>query len=431
MTEVAWGLLGPEKLESQRRTRTLGLGAAVRAFNDLAVPGMGNVFFGKQLLLATLGIALAQRLRGTGRSARNIEAANAVEALACWLAFESNGWQSDARLRGGRKMRGKSDLSYAAVRRSSFYVTQPMRMGTVQPLLTLGLVESESERFNAYRVAQTGHSFLDAVCDALGASYHTQNVYEHLFGWATGNDGGIRSSATLRSAISPVEPLPPISRQALRGALIRGDTEGAVRRRAILSWVDTLWREEPKQIPWSAKPEVLRESHWKDLHAGELFFVARDAALSLLDNIEAHIGNLEDKRLELITPLPPQFSEIAKLLKERANAFLEMNHDPTPGGQARTFCRECLDEEHVVEKLVRRDDHILRWSAHNVVPGPAFRGASNTVGAEESGLEDDDTQVQAPTESSLPAGISQRVHNMFLFNIDMQGKLTEWLGDVQ
>jgi hypothetical protein len=45
-----WGLLGPEVLGSQRRMRTLGLGTVVRKFNDLAVPGMGGVWFGKQLL---------------------------------------------------------------------------------------------------------------------------------------------------------------------------------------------------------------------------------------------------------------------------------------------------------------------------------------------------------------------------------------------
>lgn len=45
---------------SERRTRTLSLGATVRAFNDLAVPGLGGVWFGKQLLLATLGVAIAE-----------------------------------------------------------------------------------------------------------------------------------------------------------------------------------------------------------------------------------------------------------------------------------------------------------------------------------------------------------------------------------
>ena len=63
MTESSWGLLGPESLVGERRTRTLGLGASVRAFNDLAVPGLGGVWFGKQLFLALLGIQVAQRAR--------------------------------------------------------------------------------------------------------------------------------------------------------------------------------------------------------------------------------------------------------------------------------------------------------------------------------------------------------------------------------
>ena len=43
MTEI-WGLLGPESLPSARRVRTLGLAAAVRRFNERAVPGIGGVW---------------------------------------------------------------------------------------------------------------------------------------------------------------------------------------------------------------------------------------------------------------------------------------------------------------------------------------------------------------------------------------------------
>ena len=68
---MKWGLLGPEMLGSQRRVRTLGLASVVRLFNDLAAPGMGGVWFGKQLLIAALGVALAVpvvALAGTGAS---------------------------------------------------------------------------------------------------------------------------------------------------------------------------------------------------------------------------------------------------------------------------------------------------------------------------------------------------------------------------
>lgn len=60
MFDAIWGLLGPEFLPNARRTRTLGLGVSVRLFNDLAVPGLGGVWYGKQLLLTTLGVAVAE-----------------------------------------------------------------------------------------------------------------------------------------------------------------------------------------------------------------------------------------------------------------------------------------------------------------------------------------------------------------------------------
>ena len=91
------------------------LGSHRRSFNDLAVPGLGGVWFGKQLLLATLGVAIAERVRNSGKRAQNIEVTNAVEALACWLALDSNGWKRDPRLRGALKLSGKKDLSFATV----------------------------------------------------------------------------------------------------------------------------------------------------------------------------------------------------------------------------------------------------------------------------------------------------------------------------
>jgi hypothetical protein len=48
------------------------------------------------LLLSTLGVALAEDARSRGVKVQNIEVANAIEALACWLAFNGNGWSRDA-----------------------------------------------------------------------------------------------------------------------------------------------------------------------------------------------------------------------------------------------------------------------------------------------------------------------------------------------
>lgn len=210
MTQPTWGLLGPEFLPSSRRARTLGVGASVRSFNDLAVPGLGGVWFGKQILLAVLGVHVA-----TEAGARNIEVANAIEALACWLAFDRRRWAPDPRLRGNRKLQGHSnaDLSFKAVRRPSFYVSQPMRMATVQTLPALGLVEPGSARFNAFACSQAGRDLIQAWTE--GFRPHKRDLVDHLVLWVRGSDDRVASDA-LRGALSPTEPLPAPAVEILR-----------------------------------------------------------------------------------------------------------------------------------------------------------------------------------------------------------------------
>ena len=45
------------------------------------------------------------------------------------------------------------------------------------------------------------------------------------------------------------------------------------------------------------KPDELDDAHWRDLRAGALFFASRDAALAVLDAVEAHIANQSDQRM--------------------------------------------------------------------------------------------------------------------------------------
>jgi len=417
-----WGLLGPEKLASERRVRTLGVGAAVRTFNDLAVPGMGNVFFGKQLFLATLGVAVAEGLRKDGIRAQNIETANAVEALACWLAFQNNNWASDPRLRGVTKMRHRNmALLFADTRKRSFYVTQPMRMSTVQPLPALGLVTSKSERFNAFRIAQLGQNFVDSVC--AGTSYYTKNVLEHLVDWASGKAKIGGGHDTLTEAISPVEPLPKKFRELLRSIIVRGDDGKARRRKAILDWVERIISAGTSNESWSAKPLELDQEHWTDLEAGARFFETRDAAIALLDEIECHIAMMESPKLDLHTASPSQIRESCDGLAQLAQEFLAMNHDPSPGQQAAAFCRDCLDARRVIENLVQRDGRVLRLSSKSVVPGPAFRG----TGANEAEPDEETPPDDSVNDGILPPYISRRVRNMLLLSHDLHGNFDDYL----
>jgi hypothetical protein len=424
MTGPEWGFLGPDSIASERRTRTLGIGRSVREFNELAVPGLGGVWFGKQLFLATLGVVIAEKARRKMESLRNIETANALEALGCWLALKSNDWKPDSRLRGALKMRGKTDLSFSVVRKPSFYVTQPMRMSTNEPLRSLGLVESESERFNAYHPTQSGHDFVKTVF----SGYDNTKAESQLLDWVLNQDA-LSKRNTLTATLSPIETLPMDGRAFLKDRLMMGGKgDEQLRRRKALAWVEDV-RKNPKQHwTWEKKPMSLDDAHWKDLHAGSLFFGVRDRAVELLNRVESHLANLSDLRAILDESINAKFSSSIKALADQARLFLTIAYDPTPGREAGQFCKECINEESVLESLINRDGRILQMRGKQIVPGPAFSGKYGTGTQANEEANEPESSENSTEIIGLPLDISYRIRNLFCLNLDLQGSLSEWLG---
>ncbi len=430
----AWGLLGPETLEGSRRTRTLDIAAAIRNFNDLAVPGMGGVWFAKQLMLATLGVAIAERLREAGLRAQNIETANAVEALGCWLALKGSSRQQDPRIRGREKfsLDGDSDsLSFARMRKPGFYVTQPMRMATVQPLRALGLVEGDGGRFNAFRCTPTGMDFLDLALGPAGNVYRNSGVLEHLVDWAAGERTGVAwRNPGFVTALSPRTSMPKAAREYLAGRIVH-DAGSHGRRAAALAWTESL-RSNPSEVAWSSRPSAIDEAHWADLHVGAAFFAARDATLDLLDRTEAWIGNTQPA-LSLASPLPAVLVQAIEKARHRCRDFLAAKHDPTEGALASTFCRalSVADDAAVLREAVSRDGRVLRLRGDDaVVPGSAFQGSGGRPGSEgesDASADEAGATLVFDARSPWPRNASPRLHRLFQMNLDLRGELGDWL----
>ena len=406
-----WGLLGPETLPSSRRTRTLGVAASVRRFNELAVPGLGGVWYAKQLLFPLLGIAIAQVARNEGAKVNNIEMANSIEALACWLAFKSNRWGSDPRLRGRTKLGKGADLTFSNVRKRSFYVTQPMRMATVQTLPALGFVETENPRFNSFSLAQAGATFVELVCK--------NSLHKNLVEW-------VRNSAdiwktTRGQVLSPLLPLDADAREFLRDRLKIGGTIESqgdkIRRRNALAWMESIQRSNLPKSNWDTKPESIDETHWHDLVAGAKFFKVRDAAIQVLDALEAHIGNQTKVKAYSLEQPSPIDARLLLELNNAANAFLDTENVDK---DAVLFCRECAspDFAQVLRFLVTRDGQVLKLIAEEIKPGPAFRGFN--LGVDEVNEESDTPNSD---DIPLPDGISYRMRNLYLLNLDLNDEL--------
>lgn len=422
----SWGLLGPDGLTSVRRVRTLEVGAAVRQFNELAVPGVGSIWTGRQLLWPLLGIAAAAIAR-TSMHVSNIEAANAVEALSCRMALASNGWHRDARIRGAQKLRGSENLSFSAMRRPGFYVSQPMRMSAVQPLLALNLVESESERFNAYKLSDAGEVFLDTACSLYPKCWRSLGVVATLANWMTGSPPKVDHIDQLREAITPLEPLPVLAVQTLHEQLAGYSDAKSLRRRAALGWVRRCQDAHRPIDDWEGSaPAELSSAHWSDLRAGACFFRTRDAALGVLDACEGFMGPAGVPLLAA-DPLPDTIRNAMDTARASAISFLSLADAGSYHAAGIQFCQEISEgaKSTVLKRLVARDGRVLRLSGNEVVPGMAFNGGPPAMDAETQ--EGDDATADFANRIRLPIGISFRMRNLWLLDLDLHADLGKWL----
>lgn len=413
MGNMSWGLLGRETIGSERRTRTLGLGAAVRNFNDMAVPGMGGVWFARQLYLATLGIAVNAVARQQGAATTNIEVANALEALGCWHAFRYIDRQDD-RLRGREKLPRNVDRpGFARFGRPSFYVTQPMRMQTVQAVRELGLVESTGERFNSYLVTEAGRQFLSAAFDDMGRPGNRAPLAAFA-DWVCGSDRNM-DTPVIRQLLSPAEPLPLSACEQLRDLLVRGSSEGAQRRRNLLAWCEDL--RQGRQRP-AGRPRQLSDAHWHELQAGRLFFALQSAALAALDVVEAMLARSELYGMALDRLDHPPVQRALAALRHAAVAYQAHGYQDRLATGAAVFALECVEaaDARLIASLVARDGRVLRLRDGQVVPGEAFLETA------EIGKNSDNDQPEAGV-AEVPPGLSRRVGNFYLLNLDLNGAL--------
>lgn len=423
---MEWGLLGGERLGGTRRVRTLGLGATVRFFNECAVPGLGGVWFGWQVVLALLGVHLAETLRREGRGPANIAAANAVEALAVWLTLTRNKWSRDARLPGYLKLQQHASNEAPTFRHAgsrAFYVSQPMRIGTRDALPMLGLVSAPSRRFNSYAVTERGLALLEATCPRARTPLQL---------WAGGGSLPGRLKV-IAEELDPTQPLPDRAREILREAFLSGPEAERARRREALSFVEGLRARPNGHTAWDTRPpEISDPAHWADLRAGAALAGVMEAAAgegpsgSVLGRIEARMGAAGLRRLALAEAVDAPLAPALDLLRSRARAFLATGHDPSPGRTAARFCTDCneADAQTLVDRLVARDGRILRLIDGIILAGPAFQGRpfrepdpNDTADAVE-----DEVPEEAPEETvpPLPEGISRRIRNLAALAPDLR-----------
>jgi hypothetical protein len=205
--------------------------------------------------------------------------------------------------------------------------------------------------------------------------------------------------------------------------------EAKSRRRAALAWVERLRRAPPAgPLTWLDRPpEIQDDRHWVDLEAGARLWLARDAALQLLDAIEGRIAHASAERLTIADAVPATREQI-EALRIAADAFLLMKHEDA---EANDFCRACgaTDPTAVLRSLVQRDGRVVTLVGHSLRPGAAFRRSTAPTAAGALDSEDEANEaaeepaVHVASEIGWPEGISFRMQNLYLLKLELLGEL--------
>ncbi|WP_164655875.1 hypothetical protein [Thiorhodococcus mannitoliphagus] len=372
--------------------------------------------------MATCGILVAERATALGHQVTKIAVANAIEALACFVALQALQGNRDSRVRGSTKLAGRTlqEFSFQNASRPSFYVSQPMRMATVTTLPALGLVEASGSRFNGFSCSEAGLAFVEAA--SVEYRPYNRSLVDHLLQWVLGKDDRLNGDA-LPMALSPMTPLPPEALVLLRERLHQGAPTSQSwerqRRSDALHWVASRGLGAAP-VDWKEKPALIgNASHWADMRAGAYFFAARDAAHDVLNAVETHMGTPEN-RLSLASKVPKRAHAPLTELREKTRAFLDLEHEDM---EANTFCREVVEQSdmEILRRLVDRDGRILRLVGQHICAGPAFQGSR------EETSEVDIEESPEPEELEWPENISYRIPNIWWLSQDLDGRLSDCL----
>lgn len=163
-----WFMPGREDFAVERAMLFLGMRRAMRYYRELVVPGIGGVWYVRQISWALAGIALA------GKSARAYQAsqiANGIEALACKLRWYDG---KEEGIRGTRAFaRYEEAWDFSDLSTRKYYVQVTFRQSTVGALRALGFT-SGGVRFNTMVLTDAGREMVDLFLD----SERTRNVLE-------------------------------------------------------------------------------------------------------------------------------------------------------------------------------------------------------------------------------------------------------------
>lgn len=369
----------PSDLGRSRLVLDFGLRAADLFFRELVVPGIGRVWFARQLSWPAAAIRLHSILRTErGRSITPTTIAHGIEALGCKLAFEhDDSDEPSGRIIGTRAFaRSPDTLDFRSLRLSSQYVINTHRQVSTRALRQNdGLGFATGSTFNSLVLERIGEELADAF---LGQSAGRGGITlrNWLIGWLSGERLPSEKPDALRSALSPETPSAG-EKEIIRGRLMNTSGPAAETRRHLAASMGR--RNSKLDIEGRLIPNLQRAGRLEQaahIALARSFGLMLDRARDVVAAITLEVQTSREgvRIVDLFVDAETKHRVLE--LKRSSNMFLEkLKKTPVPETSAAVFASslDASDEPGAIRQLVASCPLLLNYAGTRVIRGPRFR----------------------------------------------------------
>lgn len=419
-----WGIAAPDEVVSERLNLDMGLRRAVLYYAELSVPGIGGVFFVRQLVWPCLALALKSRFGVTRGSTTTL--ATAIEALASKLWHASNPDAESGTAEGrapGVRILPRQGWSFRELAAPGGYVTNPLRRAASRALpagIGLGFAQG-GVALNRMVLTEIGENLVESILN-FPVAKGGKKLSTWIRDWVL-DDGAPPTEPVRRNLLKAIGPFDPdeTERRVVRARLMSttastpiGMTDHERRLRLIQILRPHLRRRridlEKHILEPLGRTGVAGLAHVEALRTALAFRRMQYAALTALASLAKKLGAASARHLrDFVTEseIADRFDE----LRSKAKSFLESGAADSAlllQSDASRFAEQVMGSlETAIFESAHRASQVVWTDDRAIFPGPSFglylRRLEQLDNANEENVDDEDA---APNSNVLPPRIS-------------------------
>ena len=394
---------------SERNVSHIALDFDLRAadlfFRELVVPGVGRIWFVRQLSWPLAALALHEELANNGSNALTPTAiCHGIEALACKLQYSANPDQAtrSRRILGSRAFGRDEKMkvwTFQKLHQRENYVQNTHRQAATRAMNVdrgLGLVRGS--RFDLLELEPVGRDLANAFLDQHVGKGGT-TLRKWLVGWLRGESELPASRSSFLRALSPEHPT-QAERDSVRARLLGADTqktrETKERRQRLAQAVGRA--AEMRDIEADVVVRLREAGHSEQANqvvAARAFGVvldrARDAVASLTRKVEPARGGVKLTKLTTDRDISRVFEYLRAAAENYVNrANMAGVNEPTSRAFAEAVA--AADDGEAIRLMVHRSGEVLAFVDGSVIRGTLFRVVD--ASGEDGDLEDGAASIE-------------------------------------